>query len=279
MMNTVSDVSTKVARREETILSALRGRGELNVDALSALLGVGPATVRRDLGRLAQRGSVTRTYGGAVPADGRSNIAIPNVKWKRLIGAEAAHLVQDGQSVVISSGTTTIEFARRLSGRRLTVITNTLDVADVLVDEPSIELIVLGGVVRKGMRSLLGHLTDLAAGELRADLLVMGIPAISLDHGLMSDYMPEILTDRALRRMVRDVVVLADATKFRQLAPAFVFRLEDVSTIVTDERIAPETVKSVEGRGVRVVVARDRRPATEGGDTGSILRVGPREDG
>jgi DeoR family fructose operon transcriptional repressor len=69
------------------------------------------------------------------------------------------------------------------------------------------------------MHSLLGHLTDLAANELRADTLFIGIPAISLEHGLMSDHMPEILRDRAMRRMVRDVVVLADSRKFERVAP------------------------------------------------------------
>ena len=73
--------------------------------------------------------------------------------------------------------------------------------------------------LRPRMHSLLGHLTDLAANELRADTLFIGIPAISLEHGLMSDHMPEILRDRAMRRMVRDVVVLADSRKFERVAP------------------------------------------------------------
>ena len=99
------------------------------------------------------------------------------------------------------------------------MITNALDIANVLLDRDGIELIVLGGVVRPRMHSMLGHLAELSSRELRADTLFMGIGAISLEQGLMNDSVPEILTDRALRRMSRSVVVLADASKFEQVAP------------------------------------------------------------
>ena len=116
----------------------------------------------------------------------------------------------------------------RLVDRRLTVITNALDVATILLDRPGIELVVLGGVVRRGMHSTLGHIAELALRELRADALYMGIGAIGPDLALMNDSIPEILTDRALRRASRDCVVLADATKFHSVAPAFVFDIDQV---------------------------------------------------
>lgn len=221
-------------------------------------LAIGTATVRRDLERLAREGRLVRTYGGA--ALGARGLADPEAgeatAQKRAIGAAAAGMVNDGQTIVISSGSTTLELARRLTTRRrLTVITNTLDVAEVLIDCEGIELIVLGGVVRPRMHSLLGHLTELAANELRADTLFMGIPAISLEHGLMSDHLPEILGDRAMRRMVREVVVLADSRKFERVAPAYVFGLEEVTTIVTDSGI-PDLVRAgLEERQVEVFVA------------------------
>ena len=135
------------------------------------------------------------------------------------------------------------------------MITNALDVANALLDREGIELIVLGGVVRPRMHSMLGHLAELAATELRADTLFMGIGAISVDQGLMNDSVPEILIDRALRRMARSVVVLADASKFEQAAPGFVFGLEEVRTLVTDDGARPETLAAVRRRGVEVVVA------------------------
>ena len=128
---------------------------------------------------------------------------------------------------------------------------------------------------------MLGHLAELAATELRADTLFMGIGAISVDQGLMNDSVPEILIDRALRRMARSVVVLADASKFEQAAPGFVFGLEEVRTLVTDDGARPETLAAVRRRGVEVVVAgvdappRRERRAMIAGTVPTEIREGP----
>ena len=246
------------AGRQGMLLERLMEDGQASVTTLARDLGVTPSTIRRDLGRLARAGRVIRTYGGARAVDARPRAAADgNLAAKRAIARAAAGLVEDGSTIVIGSGTTSLEFARRLVDRRMTVITNALDVAAVLVDRPGIELIVLGGVVRRGMHSMLGHLVDLAARELRADTLFMGIGAISPQHGLMNDSVPEILSDRAIRRMARSVVVLADSSKFDQVAPGFVFGLEEVDTIVTDPGIQPDTLRTLRGRGVDVLVASD----------------------
>jgi DeoR/GlpR family transcriptional regulator of sugar metabolism len=242
--------------RQVILLERLRDDGQASVGALARDLGVTPSTIRRDLGRLARSGRVIRTYGGARALDARpGGSADPLLTAKRAIARAAADLVEDGSTIVIGSGTTALEFARRIADRRLTVITNALDVATLLVDRPAIELIVLGGVVRPGMHSMLGHLVELGARDLRADTLVMGIGAISLEHGLMNDSVPEILSDRALRQMASSVVVLADASKFGQVAPAFVYGLDEVDTIVTDAAVDARTVAALRARGVSVVVA------------------------
>jgi DeoR/GlpR family transcriptional regulator of sugar metabolism len=125
----------------------------------------------------------------------------------------------------------------------------------VLVDRPSIELVVLGGVVRDRMHSMLGHLAELALRELRADTLFMGIGAIGPDLGLMNDSIPEIMTDRALRRAARDCVVLASADKFHSVAPAFVFDIDEVTTLICDAAAPSDDIAAVRRRGVEVVVA------------------------
>lgn len=272
----------KTTDRDEALLLLLRLETRVSVDEIARSLGVGLATVRRDLRRLSAEGRIVRTYGGAA-ASGPPQAdpsTIEALAEKRAIADAAAALVHDGQTIVISSGTTTLEFTRRLVGRRgLTVITNALDAALALLDQEGIELIVLGGAVRPRMHSLLGHLTDLASEELRADMLFMGIPAISLEHGLLSDHMPEILTDRAVAKIARRVVVLADASKFDQLAPAFVFGLDVVDTIVTDARVRPETVDALERAGVEVIVAAPRPvpgPGTAMASDAGPLRQRPR---
>jgi DeoR family transcriptional regulator of aga operon len=246
--------------RDERLIAFVRANGTATVAALSRELGVGPSAIRRDLGRLAREGRLVRTYGGATLA-GRS-VDEPTLQpirahaEKRRVAAAAAGLVRDGQTIAVTSGSTAVEFARQLVDRsELTVITNSLDVAQVLLDCEGIQLVVLGGVIRPRMHSLLGHLTEQACREMRADTLFMGIGAISLERGLMNDYMPEILTDRALRSMATSVVIIADSGKFDLVAPALVFGLDDVDVIVTDSGVRPEVIEDLTARNIRVIVA------------------------
>ncbi len=243
--------------RRARLVDHLRADGRASVAQLAADLDVTPSTIRRDLQRLARDGRLVRTYGGAALSEGLSHVnrADPHQDAKRAIARAAAGLVTDRATIVIGSGTTALLFAREIADRRLTVITNALDVANVLLDREGIELIVLGGVVRPRMHSMLGHLAELAAQELRADTLFMGIGAISVEQGLMNDSVPEILIDRALQRMVRSVVVLADSSKFEQVAPGFVTGLEAVDVLVTDDAVWSETLAVVRERVGQVIVA------------------------
>jgi DeoR/GlpR family transcriptional regulator of sugar metabolism len=227
------------------------------VEDLASEVGVTTSTIRRDLQRLSVGGRVVRTYGGAaIPGPTLADIIDPAAPAKERIAARAAELVVDGSTIVVASGSTTLAFARHLVDHEdLTVITNALDVAWTLVDRPGIDLIVLGGAIRPGMHSMLGHLTEMASRELRADTLFVGIGAISLDHGLMNDSVPEIVSDRALRRMARRCVVLADARKFDLVAPAYVFGLDEVDTIVTNDAARTETIAALRERGAQVIVA------------------------
>jgi DeoR family transcriptional regulator of aga operon len=252
--------------RRSQLLARLNEEGRASVDMLARDLGVTRSTIRRDLARLSADGALVRTYGGAAARSptGGHDTPDPRLAAKRAIGAAAAALVEDGQTIAISSGTTALELARHLVDRRLTVITNALDVVGVLLDRPGIELVVLGGVVRPGMHSLLGHLPELALRELRADALFMGIGALSAEHGLMNDAIPEILTDRALRRASMACVVLADSSKLGAVAAAYVFGIEEVDTLVTDADADPRQVAAFETRGVRVILAtaRERSSST-----------------
>ena len=247
------------AERRIRLVDRLRTDGRSSIAELAGHLGVTESTIRRDLQRLAREGRVIRTYGGATLGEpgGRSTAVDPTLPAKRAIARAAADLAPDGATIAISSGTTALAFARELVNRRLTVITNALDVATTLWDRDGIELIVLGGVVRPRMHSMLGHLAELATNELRADTLFMGIGAISIEQGLMNDSVPEILIDRALRRMARTVVVLADATKLGQVAPGFVFGLDEVDVLVTDASAPSATLDALRAHGIEVRVAAD----------------------
>ena len=245
------------AERRARLVEHLRADGRSSVAELAADLGVTPSTIRRDLQRLAREGRLVRTYGGAALADGISSVTAtdPRADEKRAIARAAATLVPDRATIAIGSGSTALQLAREVADRQLTVITNALDVANVLLDREGIELIILGGVVRPRMHSMLGHLAELAANELRADLLFMGIGAISAEQGLMNDSVPEILIDRALSRMARSVVVLADASKFERVEPGFVFGLEQVDVLVSDVSLPAHAAAAVRSRGIDLILA------------------------
>jgi DeoR/GlpR family transcriptional regulator of sugar metabolism len=251
------DARMREAERRVRLVERLRADGRSTIADLADELGVTPSTVRRDLQGLSREGRIIRTYGGATLGEpvARSGAGDPTLGAKRAIGRLAATLVEDGTTIAISSGTTTLAFARELLDRRLTVITNALDVATTLWDRDGIELIVLGGVVRPRMHSMLGHLAEIATNELRADTLFMGIGAINVEQGLMNDSVPEILIDRALRRMARSVVVLADATKLERVEPGFVFGLGEVDVLVTDGSAPAATLDALREHGVDVRVA------------------------
>jgi DeoR/GlpR family transcriptional regulator of sugar metabolism len=244
--------------RDEVVMDVLRTSGTASVADLALTLDVTEATVRRTLQRLAREGRVIRTYGGAtvapagvLPASERDD---PEIVYKREVGAAAAGLVEDGSTIALSSGSTVLEMARRLRGRDLTVITNALDVANALLDAPGVELIVVGGVVLSEMHSMRGHLTEEALRDLRADTVFMGVSAIDLDTGFMTEQVREIAVDRALRGIAREAVMLADASKFHRVAPGFMFGFSQGRTVVTDDRVDDATRQALEDRGVRLVV-------------------------
>ena len=241
----------------EAMLEFVRSRNGASVSDLSNELGVSEATVRRGLRRLAESGAIVRTYGGAVAAHTVADMrAIDRLDERQRIGRAAAALISDGETVVLGSGRTVLEAARHLTTRRdLTVITNALDVAAIVVDVPGIELIVLGGSARPGMRSLLGHLTQQAAAELRADRLIMGIPAFDAQHGLTSDHITEILTDRALHAIARQTILVADSSKHGRVEPAHVMPLRAVHTLVSDVGLPTEDAEIIEALGVSVIRA------------------------
>jgi len=248
-------------------MDVLRASGSASVGDLADSLAVTAATVRRTLQRLAREGRVIRTYGGATVAGGAHvmSTADPDalLPQKQIIGLAASELVEEGSTVALSSGSTVLELARRLRDRRVTVITNALDVAAALLDAPSVKLVVLGGVVLPGMHSTRGHLTEDSMRDLRADKVFMGASAVDLDVGFMTEQVAEIAVDRAMRAMARDAVILADSSKFDRVAPGFMFGFEQVGTLVTDEHVRSSTVDAVGAMGTRVIAGREGGAAAD----------------
>jgi DeoR/GlpR family transcriptional regulator of sugar metabolism len=246
-------------RRLERIRSYIEREQRATVGDIAKEFDLSVATARRALVALADRGEIARFRGGALAvlhAGQEPPVLLRQSEQreaKARIGTAAANLVADGETVFLGSGTTTLEVARHLEGRRdLTILTNSLLVIQHLASSPDIALIALGGMLRKSEFSFIGHLVEQALQEMRATKVIMGIRAVHPEYGLMNDDLSETLTDRAIVRMAQEVVIVADHTKCGRIAPAFVAPATAVRTLVTDIG-APDTfVEEMQSLGIAV---------------------------
>jgi DeoR/GlpR family transcriptional regulator of sugar metabolism len=248
--------------RQQKIVQAVRNNRQATVAELSRLFNVSEVTIRRDLRELANQGVLYRAHGGAVALS--PSVPEPPVvkrmgqtdRYKLGIAQAAARLIFDGDSVFIGSGSTSAFVARQLADRKdLTVITNALTVATELASAEGVTVVVTGGMMRASELSLIGHITEQALREVRVDKIVMGIPAISLEHGLTNDYLPEVMTDRTIIEMASELILVADHTKFGKVGAAFLAPLTRVTTLVTDSEADSEMIAQIEDLGIRVIVA------------------------
>ena len=250
-----------VARRGE-ILRLLDEGGRVVVSHLSERLSVSEMTVRRDLEALEREDLLRRVHGGAVPSISLSYepphaVRVgQNAAAKEQIGRAAADLLREGETVVIDAGTTALEAARALRGRRnLTVITPSLRVAEVLTDEPGVRLMVTGGEVRAGERSLVGDLAVEPFSSLRFDTALLTVGGVDLEAGLTEYNLEDARVKRAAFASSRRRVVCADATKLGKVAFARVAALGELDVLVTDGSAEPEYVEAIRRTGAGVILA------------------------
>jgi DeoR/GlpR family transcriptional regulator of sugar metabolism len=245
------------ARRRELILRSARAAGTVSVVALAERLGVSEMTVRRDLDQLHRDGKLTRVHGGATLETAEppfSEVAVARYDEKDRIGRAAAGLVRDGETILVDIGTTTLQLARHLHGRSLRVVTSNLAVYEELLPEPDVEIVLLGGVVRRNYRSLVGFLAEETLRQLRVDRLFLGASALHPDLSVMDDTMAEVPVKRGMLAAAADVVLLVDADKFTGRGMARVCGADALDTLITDERAPREAVERLETAGVQVVI-------------------------
>jgi DeoR family transcriptional regulator of aga operon len=248
--------------RQQQILQQLERQQRLSVADICGTFNISEATARRDLESLAGQGKLQRVHGGAIvltqapPEQPILQRQSEQTEEKVRIGQAAAALVRPGETVFLGSGTTVLEAARALRGRRdLTVLTNSLPVVNALAGAEGITIICLGGMLRNSEFSFIGPVTEQALAEVRADKALIGTRAISLEYGLTSEYLPETMTDRLVLKAGQEVVVLADHTKFGRSATVRLAPLESIHTIVTDQQTPPNFLAAVRARGVQVVLS------------------------
>jgi DeoR/GlpR family transcriptional regulator of sugar metabolism len=245
------------AQRRQDILRAVRA-GATHVSDLAVSFGVSEMTVRRDLRALAREGKLERVRGGAVNASGEppfEQTAVERFEAKDRIGAAAAALVHDGQTVMIDIGTTTLQAARHLRGRRITVITTNLAAYEELFGDPAIELVLPGGIVRRNYRSLVGVLAEDSLRQLRADILFLGTSGVDEQLGVWDTTMVEVPIKRAMIEAADCVALLADGEKFTMGGVVRVCDAGAIDQVVTDGPIPPACRQAIADVGIEVTTA------------------------
>jgi DeoR family glycerol-3-phosphate regulon repressor len=229
-----------VAARRAAILDAARRTGSVNVDELAGKLAVTPQTIRKDLNILARQSMLARVHGGAIVTSGTDNLAYPERRTvaapiKAAIGAAAAALVPNGASLFINIGTTTEAIAHALVDHRdLLVITNNLNVVDILGGRPSIEVIAAGGRVRASDRAVVGALAIDFIRGFRVDMALIGASALDPDGTFLDFDVDEVHVSQTIIHHARRVLLAIDASKLGRAAPVRIGDMTDVDYLVTD---------------------------------------------
>lgn len=248
--------------RRGLVLEALERHGEVSVAELSRGAAVSEMTIRRDLESLEREGVLRRVHGGATSAVSRGYEppyafrADRNDDAKARIGALAATLVSEGETLVVDVGTTTLQLARALrEASALTVLTPSLRAAAELTANAGIRTIVTGGIARHGELSLVGDLAERAFAELHCDTAFLGAGGVSPEAGVTEFNLEDTRVKRAALASARRCVVLADASKLAKVALASVCPLERVDVLVTDSGASDEALAPIRETRVEVLIA------------------------
>ena len=246
--------------RQRQILSLLSQQGRLSVAEIVAQFSISEATARRDLETLSSQGKAQRVHGGVIAVE-KAPPELPILEREKeqseekiLIGRAAARLVRNDETLFLGSGTTVLEIARNLRDHQnLTVITNSLPVLNILAGVKEITVVSLGGMLRDSELSFIGHITEQALVEVHADRVFMGTRGVSLEHGLTNDYLQETLTDRAILKSGREVIIVADHTKINRVATVLLAPLKNIHTFVTDSKADKKFIQTLKSQGIQVM--------------------------
>jgi DeoR family transcriptional regulator, aga operon transcriptional repressor len=252
-----------VEERRRRILELLDAQERVTVDELVDRFGVSAVTIRGDLDALASLGAVVRSHGGALRrSDAHDDVPITVKETlhhaeKVRIGHAAAQMISDGETVILDSGSTTAEIARQirfLKLRSLNVITNALNIAMELANLPHVRLIMIGGVLRQMSYSLAGPPAEQTLRGLHADRVFLGVDGLDAEIGLMTPDVVEAQLNAVMIQVSREVIVVADASKFERRSLSVIAKVDAVHKVITDSRTSPEVLAALRARSVEVIV-------------------------
>lgn len=248
--------SRDTSERRREITTMIRSRGSVQVAALSEMFNVSMQTIRKDLHFLEERGVATRAYGGAISSEVVNAPVEPAIETKRVthveakerVGRLAAGMVRPGESIMLDSGTTTLQVARFLpDDEDLTVVTNDFDVLSVLVQKRKIKIVMLGGELRRRNMAFYGAQTVAALDDLLLDKVFLGVDGLDIERGVTTHHEPEAQLNRRMVETAREVIAVTDASKFGKICLHRIIGLGDVDALVTDTA-APDYIDEAAAR-------------------------------
>jgi DeoR/GlpR family transcriptional regulator of sugar metabolism len=263
-----------IAERQSRLRDILLQRGMCDLETLAGELGVSQSTVRRDVDQLEQAGEVERTHGGVIWIADR--VATPGrpyafhhrmsyrIEQKRQIARAAQKLVKPGQTILIDGGTSTFYFAEELLGRPLQIVTNSLPIANLFLNDENVELVLTGGLMYPRYGVLLGPMVDNILATIHVQTLFLSVAGIQ-DGAMYNQNMLLVQAERRMMEQAQEVVLLADSAKFGQQALSQLGKLTDVDIVVSDSELAEEYRQRVRDAGCELILS--EIPEPRGGES------------
>ncbi|WED24954.1 DeoR/GlpR family DNA-binding transcription regulator [Vibrio sp. JC009] len=253
---------TITTQRREEILTHIQENGIGYVEDFARKYQVSSVTVRNDLNVLEKRGCIVRCYGGATInkhfAFDRSlkEKGLLQADLKSQIAKKAVDLIQDGDSIILDSGSTTDKIAQQLpSDKALVVMTNALNIAYRLTSYENIEVMITGGTVRKNAFSLHGENAEEQLAKYRFDKLFLGVDGFDMDLGITTPHKGEALVNRAMCKVAKTIIAVCDSSKLDRKSFCIIATLEDIDVLITDSGISQHYVDALVAHGVEVIIA------------------------
>ncbi|NRR90161.1 DeoR/GlpR transcriptional regulator [Winogradskyella undariae] len=247
--------------RHKLILSKLNEDGFVNVNDLSEEFNVSLVTIRKDLKLLEEKKLLFRSHGKAIPVNPyitENHVEVKekiNAKEKNKIAKAATKTLEPHDSIIIASGTSVIEFARRIKPvEGLTVLTASLSTALILSKNKEIDVMQLGGMVRPSSASVVGPIGEKMLAEFTFTKLFLGVDGIDLDYGLTTTNLMEASLNKEMIKSSQKIIVLADSSKFNKKGFGRICELNEVDQIITDSGIDENTKRRLLEMGVELTI-------------------------
>ena len=259
MIKSESDSMFSMERKQK-IEQLIKQKTSVQVNGLATQFNVSESTIRRDLQEMETNGLLIRTHGGAMEVStldyemSFKEKETENISDKQKIGEIAAAMIQDGDTIILDSGTTTLEIAKRIKAKSVTVITNSIDIALEISNKENIELIVAGGSLRHTTRAMIGPLAENVFKNFRVDKAFIGVNGISIKAGFTTANYLEARLKKTIIEVAGKAIIVADKSKFNKVCFSIIGELKEVSSIITSKNLDKEILNKFIELGADIIM-------------------------